>query len=142
MLFFLLHDADKITLSFGYNAPHIIEDMIRRDDTWKVDVDPRINYLRVVSKVFIDRGEVEERNFVSRHAHVDVWDIRRGGWRLGMTPRSFCELVISRVNEVLSPNNCDETHDDSMTEYVRCLENDDALIGALVPSVASLFGIA
>jgi hypothetical protein len=131
---------ERITLSFGYNVKYVIEDMIKRDDAWKNDEDPRKNYLQVVSKVFLDRGQFEEYNYVLRGANVDVWDIRKGGWR-SLSPRNFCELVISRVNEVLSPDNCDEGHEDGMTEYVRCLENDDALVGSLVPMIASLFGL-
>ena len=132
-----IQDAE-ITLSFGYNAKYVIEDMIHRDNSWKDDEDPRKNYLKVVSKVYMDCGEFKQYNYVLRGSNVDVWDIRKGGWRI-MSKHRFCEHVISKINEVLAPDDLDQVHDDGMTEYVRCLENDDAVVEALLPMVASLF---
>ena len=131
----------KVMLSFGYQAPSLVESITKQDDSWKSHIDPSTNMLRLIEAVYVTRTSPNEEKNVLKlpDGRFQVWRTRWGGWKV-LSLDQLVENVLGMMMELLGPEDIDEKHDDKMTEYVRQLINQDAVaLEEIASRVASLF---
>ncbi len=103
----------NVMLSFGYQAPSLVESITKQDDSWKSHTDPSINMLRLIEVVYVTRNSpYEEKNVLKLpDGRFHVWRARWGGWKV-LSLDKLVDNVLGMMMELLSPEDVDEKHDD------------------------------